>query len=282
MTIFAMVTTGLSTEYTRLALDSFYQHTTLEPHERFILIDNDGGWSGSDYPQFELQINEVPRGFSSNMNQMIERARTEKQHLIMLNNDLILSPNWLDALMVESESILSPLSNRELQYEFSGLNLGVVVELSHYLGQEDKFLRIVAEHRKRRVGLLNVLTLPFFCVKVPYLVHASVGLLDETFGLGGGEDYDYCLRAIEAGFKVKYCLNSYILHFGGKSTYTVEVKAAQLGREHIFRERFKEKWGNKLYDLVLCDKLEIARDDPVLNDLVKTGDLKSLIERLRV
>jgi GT2 family glycosyltransferase len=101
------------------------------------------------------------------------------------------------------------------------------------------------------VGQKKSLILPFFCVKIPYAVYSRVGPMDENFGRGSAEDSDYCLRAWLAGFEVRHALQSYVLHFGGKSSWAGETKRESEERMKKFRELFEKKWGAALADLVL-------------------------------
>ena len=100
--------------------------------------------------------------------------------------------------------------------------------------------------------------LPFFCVRIPQQVAQAVGNFDERFGKAGGEDYDYCLRAYLAGFSVQFALRSYLLHFGGKSTYSgAESDVEQTAREEKFRSEFRQKWGDGLADLILREQQNV-------------------------
>lgn len=46
----------------------------------------------------------------------------------------------------------------------------------------------------------------FFCVMVHKKVFNKIGLLNEEYGVGGGEDTEFCIEAENAGFKVLECL----------------------------------------------------------------------------
>lgn len=47
----------------------------------------------------------------------------------------------------------------------------------------------------------------FYCVMIKRGVFDKIGLLDESFGVGGFEDADFCFRAEDAGWKMENCYN---------------------------------------------------------------------------
>ena len=85
-----------------------------------------------------------------------------------------------------------------------------------------------------------------------YEVFNAVGALDESFGKGGAEDNDYCVRTYMAGYCAKYALKSFVLHFQGRSTWQLatsaqEQKALQKEDQERFT-LFEKKWGRKILD----------------------------------
>lgn len=281
--VFGMVSTALSREYTKLALHTFFENTELCAIDRFYLIDNDDALNEipDPYPQVTVVKNSSPRSFAANVNQIIEIARKDKQDLYFLNNDLVFSPNWLPPLEVRDPQLLCAVSNREFQYATPQMNCERSLTLADYHGRERDFLQIVRHHREKMSGYLRVLTLPFFCVKIPYEVYNTVGLLDEGFGRGGGEDGDYCLRAAIAGFSTAYALDSYLLHFNGKSTWAVETKEQEEERCQRFRKRFVEKWGEDLTALIVGYETNILQKYGGFEQELRRGDFRAIIERMR-
>lgn len=53
----------------------------------------------------------------------------------------------------------------------------------------------------------NAWFLIFFCVMIRRSVIDTIGLMDEIYAPGYGEDTDYCLKAVQAGFKVQQVPN---------------------------------------------------------------------------
>ena len=60
----------------------------------------------------------------------------------------------------------------------------------------------------------------FFCAAIKREVINKIGLLDETFTPGCGEDIDYCMRAIGAGFTVHQVPEQTLSHLTGTNKMT--------------------------------------------------------------
>jgi len=144
--------------------------------------------------------------------------------LFFLNYDLIFTPGWTAPFDGHPRTVLSPLSNRQVQYRLrievfpgggclSDVALRSRMTLADYIGHEARFAAIAEAHAATASGALPIFTLPFFCIRIPLAVIKEVGAFDESFGVAGGEDFDYCLRAWLQGFEVAFTLSSYVLHF---------------------------------------------------------------------
>lgn len=291
--IFAMVTMKMSREYTRHALRSFFACTELGISDRFVLINNDDPTVADicePYPRVEEYRRTQPLGFAANVNSMIAEALTSQADLYFLNNDIIFSENWLLPLLESDESICAPISNREVQY------VGSVVlpktqavqqmflfdgpmNLDQYLAAPRMFDAIAEAHRRDSSGRMRLTVFPFYCVKLPLPVLERVGKFDESFGMAGGEDYDYCLRAWLAGCDVHMTLGTILLHFWGKSTWSPkEGQRDEYKRD--FLEIFRAKWGEVLYRYVLCEDDSLIRANPRAEESRRNGNLKEMIEQV--
>ena len=98
----------------------------------------------------------------------------------------------------------------------------------------------------------QTLLMPFFCFKIPYNIFNDVGDFDNKFGKGGGEDIDYRIRCAIKGYEVDYMLDSYLLHFHGKSTWDgAENKNETELRNKIYTDVFYRKWGKDLTQIFI-------------------------------
>ncbi len=285
MKVFGMVNTGNSAPYTPYALRSFFEHTPLDPGDRFFLIDNDHSCAENDYSKFsrlELIINQEPLGFAGNANQILRTAGESSADFFFLNNDIIFTPSWLEPLLSDRASVLSPLCNFNVPYKTENLEFKRTMDLSDYIGHEQELAAVCMQHKARLQGYKSVLNLPYFAVKIPHSVYSVVGEFDESFGKGGAEDNDYSIRAILAGFSVEYALSSYLLHFVGKSTWAgAETAEETAKRDRNYLEKFSAKWGAPLCELMIKNNLAVLDTAPELRSKYDAGDFLGVIQALK-
>lgn len=285
MNIFGMVTTKHSREYTDYALRSFLKNTPLGAQDLLYLIDNDQSFLfPPDLISSPIEViqNENPLSFAANVNQIMQKAAAQEANLFFLNNDIIFPPGWLEPLLREKTAIVSSVSNSEIPYQNASFICKFGMDLSDYLGHEQQFEAITQYHHKRVSGYKRVHSLPFYCVKIPHIVYRTVGPLDETFGPGGAEDKDYCIRAYLEGFEVQYALDSYVLHFQGKSTWRGAESAEETRcRDKKYVTAFHKKWGEELLRLFIFHEITCCSHIPGLQYEFSKGNYKCVIEGLR-
>ncbi len=279
MHIFGFTTDHHSHHYTVLALRSFFEHTPLQDRDLLYIIDNTGEFElpeDLNYRHIRIVRNKSPHSYATNMNRIMVLARQQQAGAVLLNNDLIFTRGWFDALQNEEHVIISPLSNLEVQYESDNLKIPANLELHNYIGQEYLFQLVVAEHQRRSEGFMQVLALPFFAVKIPYEIIKTVGLIDQDLSEYGGEDYDYCLRAYNSGFQVQYALSSYIFNFGAD-----RLNKPALAREPENFYAFESRWGRPLAEIMLREKVDLLKQDTKLNKALDDQGYAKIIERLQ-
>lgn len=191
-------------------LSSVITHTTL-PH-KLIIMDN----------------NHRNNGFASSINMGIQLG--SGTYTVLLNNDTIVCPDWLDSLWAVSRqdpkiAVVGPLSSASTQWQ--GVEnvkkwLGIALPTSGYITSDEY------QFPSR---------LAFWCVLIPRRFFDKVGLLDEQFFMYG-EDDDWCLRAQEKGFRAALDL-SIVVHHTHRTNYNAESQR----HHHESRVRFKKKWG---------------------------------------
>lgn len=277
-TIFVMITTKHSNHYTDLAIDSFFKYTKLGSNDIFYLIDNDQCVTRSR-SQVDLIVNDKPQSFSKNINDIINIA--QGKDIVVLNNDVVFTENWLPPLTQHHNVIVIPSCNQTHVYTSSDGQLNLTNSM--YLHEFNNYhsLNDIVKQHKRSVppGFYERLAMPFYVFRLPYEVYSRVGLFDESFGIGGGEDVDYRIRAIELGFNVKYTSQSYLLHFHGKSTWDgAETQDQTDKRNAQYVERFYQKWGSNLANLLITggDSLSVVKKYLLGNDTI-TDMIKRLL-----
>ena len=259
--VFAMVTLKSSNFYTNHALQSFFKNTAFDADDEFLLIDNDGNKIDdfSSYNKINIIKNKKPLSFSENVNQAITVAKHKNKNLVFLNNDIIFTQDWFEPLKLNSTSVSISSSNQLFQYKSDCGNLIIkpTMKFSDFNENFELLDKITKKHKKKfkPKQQFQTLLMPFFCFKIPYEILIEVGYFDEAFGKGGAEDIDYRIRCAVKGYEVNYILDSYLLHFHGKSTWdgAENNKETEL-RNKIYTEVFLKKWGKELTQIFILKK----------------------------
>jgi GT2 family glycosyltransferase/predicted negative regulator of RcsB-dependent stress response len=219
-------------ELTKKCIQSIKNYTT---DFEIIIVDNG---SQPTYDGSEIIIwNKNNLGFPVAVNQGIKAAQGEV--IVILNNDTVVTPGWLDHLAehLKTFDIIGPVSNN-----VSGPQKR---DYLIYDGQEN-INKIAAEMYSEKQGrAIPFHRLVFFCVAIKKEVIDKIGLLDEQFSPGNFEDDDFCLRAIEAGFKLGIAQDVFIYHKGSATHKTLNLDYQTLMATNL--AKFRQKWPQNRY-----------------------------------
>lgn len=177
--------------------------------------------------------NKVNRYFAGGNNQGIRAARGE--YILLLNADTVVTPGWLDGLLRCAQrgpdiGLVAPYTNQAV-----GLQV-LWPPAYRSLALLPRWAR--SWSRKRRGRTRAVPYLIGFCLLIPRKVIRKVGLLDERFGPGGHEDYDYCLRVRFAGFRLVIAEDVYVHHVGGRGYLNMQYQKLKSRNLEIFYSKW--------------------------------------------
>jgi len=279
-----MVTLKRSHIYTDYALDSFFKNTDFDNDDKFLLIDNDNCEvkKYEIYKKIKIIRNKSPLSFAKNVNQAIEVAIKEKKDLIFLNNDIIFTKGWVKSIKIDSQNISIPVNNQIFPYQSNceTLKLKATMNLEDFNNNHLLLEEIVERHYKKYNNFKSFqsLLMPFFCFKIPIKILNEVGLFDTSF-VEGAEDVDYRIRCAIKGYHVNFLINSYLLHFHGKSTWDGGETEDQIkDRNKLYTEAFLKKWGEEMTQIFISRKnfSEILKKKG-LHETFKMGKFSNLI-----
>ena len=156
--VFGMITTAASRHYTPVALRSFFAQTPFGSDDTFFLIDNDADFDLPDDLAGRVRVVRPakPQAFARNANLLIAEARRRGADLFLMNNDLVFTPGWHDAMAADRRALMSPLSNAQLTRQSGTFTTQPLMDLSEYLGYESNVETIGRQHTAECQGYTTV------------------------------------------------------------------------------------------------------------------------------
>ena len=175
---------------------------------------------GKENKKFKLVWNEEALGYVKAVNEGIKASNGE--FVVLLNDDTVLleqpKNEWLKILLEpfkeKSVGVAGPLLFRMVFWENKEKN------------SEEK--------------LLDRPFISFWCAAIRRDVFKKVGLLDEIFSPGYGEDVDFCIRAEDNGYKIKKTKEVPIRHLDGQTFKKSESTQKYLKQQ----EKDRGEWGH--------------------------------------
>jgi SAM-dependent methyltransferase len=184
-------------------------------------------------PNCKVVWNDFPLGFAKAVNEGIKVSTGKK--IVLLNNDTLLleqpKNQWLDRLDDYHADISTVLT------QYSPIT-------------------------KQKFGV-------FFCTMIDKKLFETVGLLDESFEIGGCEDIDFCFRADQNGFS--------LVDVGSKGDFPIyhiaegtvhDPELVSDWKQKFYKNELKlaKKWNPEHYKYLLSNNYERAvflKGDPV-------------------
>ena len=255
-------------EDVKRCLQSVLAHSN--PPYRLILVDDGSQDETRDYliefreqQNCTLIRNDAARGYTYAANQGLQAAQGD--FCVLLNSDTIVTPIWLDRLTACALSdgrigIVGPLSNTA-----SWQSIPLITEDGDWATNPlppnvtiDEMGVLVATGSARLYPEMKLLN--GFCLFIRREVLEQIGFFDEEhFGVGYGEEDDFCLRARASGWKLALADDVYIFHAQSKS-YSTER------RKQLYEnagKRLRDKHGEQL----IHAGVEFNQNNPVLQGI---------------
>ena len=223
-------------EMTMECIDSIRVNT--QDYE-IVIVDN-GSDPPAEFDEVTYIRNEENLGFPKAVNQGIKAAKGDV--VVILNNDIVCTPHWLEILqgyLSNGLDMVGPVTN-----SISGPQQVLIDEYDDL----ETLYNAARTHKNKNEGQWYPFhRLVFFCVAIKRKVIEKIGLLDEIYTPGNFEDDDYCMAAIEAGFKLGIAKDCYVHHFGSVTHKAMNIDYQTLALRN--RKIFDAKWGNRYDEL---------------------------------
>jgi GT2 family glycosyltransferase len=210
----------------KACLNSIGKNTTSA--YKLILVDDGSDIETRNYLRdyanknfISLLRNETARGYTIAANQGMRAAKGS--YIVLLNSDTIVSPNWLDKLIICAESdtkigMVGPLSNTASwqsipKIEDKGDWATNPLPTDITVAQMATRISTFSARLYPRLAFLNG-----FCLLIKRQLIDDIGYFDEkNFAQGYGEENDYCIRARQANWQLVVADDVYIYHAQSKS-----------------------------------------------------------------
>lgn len=236
-------------DYNIQCIESIKQYTNKNTYE-IVIVDN-GSTDGTrewlkQQDGLKLVFPKENTGFPKGCNLGIDAAAIEND-ILLLNNDIVVTPNWLDNLnncLYSDDSIgaVGPITNYAWNNQAINVSYSSIQEMIKFSAAINISDKNKWEQKAKLVG---------FCLLIKRSVLNLTGLLDEQFSPGNFEDDDLCARIIKAGYKLFLCNDCFIHHYGNISFKKEPGKFNNILA--INSQKFRQKWG---FDASLTEQID--------------------------
>lgn len=208
-----------------------------------------------------LLRHEEKKGYTVSANEGIRYQHSD--FVVLLNSDTMVASNWIEIMIAGFEScpsagIFSPLSNAATYQSVPLIRENgkwAVNVIPEHLNIEtmNMAVRYAGSPLYPELSCVNG-----FCFMIRREVIDQIGLLDEEhFPVGYGEEVDYCIRCLDAGFTCNVLDSLYIWHAKSRSfTSTVRDSLSDKGKralEQKYGEKYRQIAGNQKMNVSLAE-----------------------------
>lgn len=202
--------------YLRQCINSLLENTK-HPYN-LVIVDDGNGPIIKEYLKTirsaRIITNKKNLGWLKSCNIGIENTKND---VVLLNSDTLVTKGWLEkmdraAYISSRTGMVNPLTNNALflsiphSLTFNSIPAGFTLKT---------FSNLVSELSERRYPSIPVAY--GFCLLIKREIFDQIGLFDERFELGYGEEYDFFMRAKRKGYKAICCDDAFVYHYGWKS-----------------------------------------------------------------
>ncbi len=216
-------------------------------------------------PLFTLIEHAQNQGYTRAVNTGLRASTAE--FVITQNSDTIVTPGWLQGMVRCMAShpkigVVGPLSNAASWQNVPQLRDAsgnfAVNELPNGM-TPDAMAALVA-----RVSQRHYPRLPFvngFCFMIRRAVIDAIGYMDEeNFPVGYGEENDFCIRAIDAGFELAIADDVFVFHAKSKSFGHERRKTlSEQGTRSLKHKHTPEKYAARVEAVKRTEALDAVR-----------------------
>ncbi|WP_462381122.1 rhamnan synthesis F family protein [Pseudomonas sp. Marseille-QA0892] len=258
----------------KLCLESLERHT--DGYCVRVIVVNDGSDAKTTHwlrqrcqanAIFKLIENAENFGYTRTVN--IGLRESNADFVITQNSDTVVTEGWLSGMVRCMESdpaigVVGPLSNAASwqnvpalwdesgSFAINKLPTGIDIE---------GMARIVSKTSQRvypRLPFVNG-----FCFMIRRAVIDAIGYMDEAnFPVGYGEENDFCIRAVDAGFELAVADDVFVYHAKSKSFgHEKRQVLSEQGTHNLKKKHTSEKFVARMDAIKRTEKLDVIRSN---------------------
>jgi GT2 family glycosyltransferase len=259
---------------TQESLESIYNYTDFP--FKLVYVDGNSPAKVRQYLQQQAQTNnfKIVRTeyyLSPNHARNIGLSHANTKYVVFIDNDVIVSPGWLNALITCAEeteaTVVGPLMCEKKplhqRVHFAGGECHIVTDIKGRRHLREKMYKqgqSVAEVQPQLQRIETELC-EFHCALVRRDIFDKIGMLDSSM-LNTKEHLDFCLTVVAAGGKVYFEPNSLVTYVPGPQLELTDM--------HFFMLRWSDAWTITSLNRIR-EKWNIAEDGYFQNKYKKLG-----------
>jgi GT2 family glycosyltransferase len=231
---------------TQVSLESIYEHTKIP--FKLIYVDGNSPNKIRSYLQTKsqeknFQLIRTDYYLSPNHARNIGLSCVDTKYLVFIDNDVIVSPGWLEALIDCAETtgatVVGPLMCEKQpihqRVHFAGGESHIVIDIKGRRHLREKMYKQGHQVLALRPQLQRTETelSEFHCTLVRTEIFEHIGYLDEEM-LNTKEHLDFCMNVIQAGGKVYFEPDSLVTYVPGPPLEWSDL--------HFYMLRWSDAW----------------------------------------
>ena len=254
--------------FTYKCLQSVVKHT--QGSYEIIVVDNNSTDVTpqllSDMQGIQVITNTSNEVFVNACNQAARQAKGD--HLLLLNNDTEVTPDWLDAMLAPFSDADTGIVGAKLLYPDGSLQEagGIIWRDGTGCNYGHGDNPNLPQYSYRRV----VDYCSGACLMIPRKLWEQIGGFDQRYAPAYYEDTDLCFNVRALGYRVIYQPEALVLHYGGASAGK-ETSSGYKRFQEINRHKFVDKWAEVL------DQDHVFSSEGVTKARERVGDKHILI-----
>jgi len=208
-------------------------------------------------PQLTVLTNSANAGFTLTANRGMQAARP-RADVVLLNSDTLVTRGWLDAMSRCARSdpaigTITPFSNNA-----EICSLPRFCENNPWPPDRDPEPLLRALAQAAVPVYPDLPTGVGFCMYIRRPLLDAIGGFDPVFGMGYGEENDFCMRAAAAGYRNVLCEDSFVAHMGSSS---FGARRAELVRRNLeILQQRHPTYESLVREFIAADPLRALRE----------------------